>query len=53
VGPFAGSLIAEEAGCHVARFDGSAYRPEHNSGGLLLAPDRDSWQALRSEVFTV
>ena len=46
-----GSLIAEEAGAHVARFDRSRYEPHHVDGGLLLAPDRDSWELLRREVF--
>lgn len=49
----AGALIVDEAGAHVARFDGTAYRPEHTSGGILIAPDRESWQLLRSEVFIV
>ena len=47
----AGALIAEEAGAYVARFDGSAYRPHHVEGGLLVAPDRESWEMLRREVF--
>ena len=47
----AGTLIAEEAGAYAARFDGSAYRPHHVEGGLLLAPDRESWEMLRREVF--
>jgi fructose-1,6-bisphosphatase/inositol monophosphatase family enzyme len=49
----AGALICEEAGAHVARFDGSAYRPEHVSGGLIIAPDPESWTLLRREIFTV
>ena len=49
----AGTLIAEEAGAYAARFDGSPYRPEHVNGGLLVASDRDCWQELRREVFTV
>lgn len=49
----AGTLITQEAGGYVARFDGSAYLPHHTSGGLLAAPDRDSWELLRREVFTV
>lgn len=49
----AGALAMQEAGAHVARFDGSAYRPQHLSGGLLVAPDKDSWEMLRREVFTV
>ncbi|AEH78890.1 inositol monophosphatase [Sinorhizobium meliloti] len=49
----AGTLIAEEAGAYAARFDGSRYLPAHTNGGLLLATDRDSWEELRREVFTV
>ncbi|OHV83986.1 inositol monophosphatase [Ensifer sp. LCM 4579] len=49
----AGTLIAEEAGAFTARFDGSPYLPAHLSGGLLLATDKESWDALRREVFTV
>jgi fructose-1,6-bisphosphatase/inositol monophosphatase family enzyme len=48
-----GALIAEEAGAHVARFDGARYQPHHLDGGLIIAPDRDSWEMLRREVFTV
>ena len=47
----AGSLIHMEAGGHVARLDGSAYRPEHLDGGLLVAPDRESWAELRRELW--
>lgn len=49
----AGALMMREAGAHVARFDGSDYKPSHIDGGLLVAPDAESWQALRREVFTV
>lgn len=48
-----GTLISQEAGAHAARYDGSAYRPEHTGGGLILAPNKDMWDALRHEVFTV
>jgi fructose-1,6-bisphosphatase/inositol monophosphatase family enzyme len=48
-----GTLICAEAGAHVARFDGSPYRAEHLAGGLLLAPDKESWSLLRREIFTV
>jgi fructose-1,6-bisphosphatase/inositol monophosphatase family enzyme len=48
----AGSLICAEAGAYVARLDGSAYLPGHRDGGLLVAPDAESWQTLRREVFT-
>ncbi|MBX4927501.1 inositol monophosphatase family protein [Rhizobium binae] len=49
----AGTLISQEAGAHAARFDGSAYLPHHLDGGLLVAPDRASWEVLRREVVTV
>ncbi|MBB4228614.1 inositol monophosphatase family protein [Rhizobium mongolense] len=49
----AGTLICQEAGAHAARFDGTAYLPHHVGGGLLIAPDRASWELLRREVFTV
>ena len=49
----AGTLIVEEAGGYAARFDGSRYLPTHRSGGLLLAPDRETWSLLRREVFTL
>lgn len=49
----AGTLILQEAGAHAARFDGTPYLPTHNAGGLLIAPDEESWQLLRAEVFTV
>ncbi len=49
----AGTLISIEAGAHAARFDGSPYLPHHTSGGLLIAPDKDSWDILRREVFTI
>jgi fructose-1,6-bisphosphatase/inositol monophosphatase family enzyme len=42
-----GWLIHREAGGYAARFDGSAYLPRHRDGGLICAPDRDSWEALR------
>jgi fructose-1,6-bisphosphatase/inositol monophosphatase family enzyme len=47
----AGVLMHREAGGHCARVDGSSYDP---AGGpdqtLLLAPDRESWQALHDLV---
>lgn len=48
-----GCLISEEAGGYVARFDGSPYLPSHRAGGLIIATDRDNWQLLRREIFTV
>jgi len=47
----AGALIAREAGAHVARLDGSDYRPGMMEGGLILAADETSWNILRQRVF--
>jgi fructose-1,6-bisphosphatase/inositol monophosphatase family enzyme len=47
----AGVLLHAEAGGHSARFDGTPYRPSDTQGGLLLAPDRLSWQALYNALF--
>ncbi|HHY48879.1 MAG TPA: inositol monophosphatase, partial [Alphaproteobacteria bacterium] len=49
----AGTLIVQEAGGYAARYDGSAYLPTHRNGGLLLAPDRETWDLLRREVITL
>lgn len=49
----AGTLLSIEAGAYAARFDGSPYLPHHITGGLLITPDRASWELLRREVFTV
>lgn len=49
----AGVLISQEAGGYAARFDGSPYLPNHVDGGLLITPDKASWEILRREVFTV
>ena len=42
----AGWLLHREAGGYSRHFDGSEYRPSNLSGGLLLAPDAPSWEAL-------
>jgi fructose-1,6-bisphosphatase/inositol monophosphatase family enzyme len=47
----AGVLIHAEAGGYTARFDGSAYLPSHLDGGVLVAPDKQSWQELRRELW--
>ena len=46
-----GELIFREAGGHAARLDGSPYRAVDRTGGLLCAPDRASWVALRAVLF--
>ncbi len=48
-----GTLIAEEAGGYVRKFDGSRYAPTDFGGGLLVATDPDSWSLLRREVFAL
>jgi fructose-1,6-bisphosphatase/inositol monophosphatase family enzyme len=45
-----GWLLHREAGGHSARFDGSPYGPLTTSGGLIVAPDRESWEALREAL---
>ena len=44
----AGVLIHAEAGGHAGLIDGRDYTPTLREGRLMLAPDRDSWQALRA-----
>lgn len=47
----AGVLIHAEAGGHGALVDGTPYRPvSQPAAALLLAPGRQSWDALRNEV---
>ena len=45
-----GWLLHREAGGYSARLDGSSYRPDTREGGLLCAPDRESWEALRAAL---
>lgn len=46
----AGWLLHAEAGGHAACLDGSPYRPARHEGGLLCAPDRQSWTLLRDTL---
>jgi fructose-1,6-bisphosphatase/inositol monophosphatase family enzyme len=46
----AGWLIHREAGGHAARLDASPYLPTHTRGGILCAPDRGSWEAIREAL---
>ena len=48
----AGWLLHREAGGYSAHFDGTAYAPSHFTGGLICAPDRASWDAVRAALFT-
>ena len=45
-----GVLIAQESGCHVARLDGSRYRPGQTGGGLLAAADEITWARVRDRL---
>ena len=45
-----GWLLHREAGGWSAQFDGSPYRPEVSTGGLICAPDRASWEALHAAL---
>ena len=42
-----GWLLHREAGGYSAHFDGAPYEPLHVTRGLICAPDRASWEALR------
>ncbi|MEN3347358.1 MAG: hypothetical protein V7632_993 [Bradyrhizobium sp.] len=46
----AGWLLHREAGGYSAHFDGSPYRPVNLTGGLLCAPDEESWNAARQAI---
>jgi fructose-1,6-bisphosphatase/inositol monophosphatase family enzyme len=46
----AGVLLHREAGGYARHFDGSEYRPSTVDGGLLLAPDAASWEALADAI---
>jgi fructose-1,6-bisphosphatase/inositol monophosphatase family enzyme len=46
----AGVLAHQEAGGHTAKYDGSPYRPGETSGGIISAPDRESWDMIRREI---
>lgn len=46
----AGVLAHQEAGGHTAKFDGTPYRPGETTGGIISAPDEDSWQTIRREI---
>jgi fructose-1,6-bisphosphatase/inositol monophosphatase family enzyme len=46
-----GALIHQEAGGHLARWDGSDYHPSHTGGGILAAPSKESWQAIQAALW--
>ncbi len=45
-----GWLLHQEAGGYSALLDGIAYTPLHTGGGLICAPDRHSWEAVRDAL---
>ena len=45
-----GWLLHREAGGFSAMFDGSPYRPTVHAGGLICAPDQESWRSLRAAL---
>jgi fructose-1,6-bisphosphatase/inositol monophosphatase family enzyme len=45
-----GELIVREAGGHAAYLDDQPYRAGDIHASLLLAPDRESWEALRALI---
>ncbi|MFT4001029.1 MAG: inositol monophosphatase family protein [Rhizobium sp.] len=46
----AGVLAHQEAGGYTAKFDGAPYRPGETGGGIISAPDEDSWRMIRREI---
>ncbi|MCA6121462.1 inositol monophosphatase [Bradyrhizobium sp. WSM 1704] len=48
----AGWLLHREAGGYSAHFDGSPYKPVNLTGGLLCAPDEESWHAAKQAILT-
>ncbi|MBR0555307.1 inositol monophosphatase [Ciceribacter sp. L1K23] len=49
----AGVLVHQEAGGHTAKLDGTPYRPGETTGGILSAPDLDSWTMIRREILAL
>jgi fructose-1,6-bisphosphatase/inositol monophosphatase family enzyme len=47
----AGVLLHQEAGGYAALLDGSAPAPSITQGGMICAPDRAGWEALRMALF--
>lgn len=48
-----GWLLHREAGGYSAMFDGAPYGVGVHTGGLICAPDRESWRALRKALLEV
>ncbi|WP_027486344.1 inositol monophosphatase family protein [Allorhizobium undicola] len=46
----AGVLLHSEAGGVTSKFDGSPYLPGETTGGILSAPDRESWAMIYRDI---
>jgi fructose-1,6-bisphosphatase/inositol monophosphatase family enzyme len=46
----AGVLIHAEAGGYSARLDGSPYDATKHTGGIISAPDRETWELINTEL---
>ncbi len=46
-----GTLIYKEAGGYVMGLDGKPYTPRNDGSGLLCAPDKASWNKIKSAIF--
>lgn len=49
----AGVLLHQEAGGYTVKLDGTPYRPGEISGGILSAPDKESWKMIRREILGI
>ncbi len=49
----AGTLIHREAGGYNAHFDGTPYNALGDGANVLSAPDKESWELIRREIFWV
>jgi fructose-1,6-bisphosphatase/inositol monophosphatase family enzyme len=49
----AGSLIVAEAGGFVRQPDGAPWHPNALNGGIMVAPDQATWQALHAALYSV
>lgn len=45
-----GVLIAQEAGAHCRRYNGSNYKPVAEGTGLIAATDPETWEIVRSQL---
>lgn len=42
----AGAMMLREAGGHVRKWDGSAYKAKDQRGGIICTPDENTWQEI-------